>query len=72
MSNYARNYARVFEPGVQGEHKVSRGFVPTLTQLAHFLAENPFEQSIAQFIEHEKQNVLHYMDDVNRHLPYKK
>ncbi|MCP3853051.1 MAG: N-acetyltransferase [Gammaproteobacteria bacterium] len=66
------NKLSVFEPGAQGEHKVSRGFVPTLTQSAHFLAENPFEQSIAQFIEHEKQNVLHYMDDVNRHLPYKK
>ena len=62
----------VFEPGAQGEHKVARGFVPTVTRSAHFLMENPFKQSIDRFIEHEKNNVLHYIDDVKQHLPYKK
>ncbi len=26
-----------FEPGTQGEHKVPRGFVPTLTSSAHYI-----------------------------------
>lgn len=62
----------VFEPGAQGEHKVSRGFVPTLTHSAHFLMENHFKQAIDNFIDHEKKNVLHYINDVNQHLPYKR
>lgn len=66
------NKLAVFEPGAQGEHKISRGFVPTLTRSAHFLMHNPFEQSIVQFIEHEKANVLNYIDKINQHLPYKK
>ncbi len=66
------NNLAVFEPGAQGEHKVARGFVPTLTRSAHVLMQDHFKQSIMQFVEHEKNNVLHYIDDVNRHLPYKK
>ena len=33
-----RRIAR-FEPGTQGEHKVSRGFEPTLTWSAHYIAD---------------------------------
>ncbi len=66
------NKLAVFEPGAQGEHKVSRGFVPTLTRSAHYLMQSPFEQSIIHFVEHEKANVLHYIEDMNQHLPYKK
>ena len=66
------NKLAVFEPGAQGEHKISRGFVPTLTRSAHFLMHNPFEQSIVQFIQHEKANVLNYIDKINQNLPYKK
>ncbi len=61
-----------FEPGAQGEHKVARGFVPTLTRSAHFLMEDHFKQAIDHFVEHEKNNVLHYIKDVEQHLPYKK
>ncbi len=66
------NNLAVFEPGAQGEHKVSRGFIPTLTRSAHYLMENPFEQSIIKFVEYEKSNVLNYINEINQHLPYKK
>ena len=62
----------VFEPGAQGEHKVARGFVPTLTRSAHFLRHDHFSQAIKRFIEHEKENVFHYINNLNQHLPYKK
>ncbi len=61
-----------FEPGAQGEHKVARGFVPTLTRSAHFMPQDHFKQAIEQFIAHEKTNVFHYIDEVMQHLPYKK
>ncbi len=65
------NNLAIFEPGAQGEHKVSRGFIPTLTRSAHYLMENPFEQSIIKFVEYEKTNVFNYIDHINQHLPYK-
>ena len=61
-----------FEPGAQGEHKVARGFVPTLTRSAHFMRHEHFKQAIEHFVEHEKNNVLAYIEDINQHLPYKK
>lgn len=66
------NNLSVFEPGAQGEHKVSRGFIPTLTRSAHYLMQDHFKQSLEQFVAHEKQHVLNYIDEINQHLPYKK
>ena len=60
-----------FEPGAQGEHKIARGFIPTLTKSSHFLSEPHFKASIEQFIQHEKTNVKHYIQQLNEHLPYK-
>ena len=61
----------VFEPGAQGEHKVSRGFVPTLTQSAHWIKDEAFKQPIKHFCEQEQQHIAHYMEQVNKHNPYK-
>ena len=33
---------QLFEPGTQGEHKISRGFVPVDTWSAHWLARPEF------------------------------
>ena len=34
----SRGNLDAFDPGTQGEHKLARGFEPTLTQSAHWLA----------------------------------
>jgi predicted N-acyltransferase len=59
-----------FEPGTQGEHKVPRGFVPTLTQSAHFIADARFAAAIRDFAEREAVGVDDYAAAVNEHLPY--
>jgi len=66
------NKLSIFEPGAQGEHKVARGFIPTLTRSAHYLLQDHFKQSIKQFIAHEKSSVLEYIEAMNQHIPYKK
>ena len=38
-SSASSGASRRFEPGTQGEHKVSRGFEPALTWSAHYIAE---------------------------------
>ncbi len=61
----------LFEPGAQGEHKIARGFLPTLTQSSHWLTENPYQQNIKKYTEHERQAIAGYIQDCNRHSPYK-
>ncbi|HVH83033.1 MAG TPA: peptidogalycan biosysnthesis protein [Steroidobacteraceae bacterium] len=65
-----RGIAR-FEPGTQGEHKVSRGFEPQLTWSAHFIADRQFRAAIAQYLEREGAAVESYSLEVQEHVPYR-
>jgi len=59
-----------FEPGTQGEHKVPRGFVPTLTRSAHYIADPRFAAAIRDFARREARGVDNYAAAVNEHVPY--
>lgn len=62
----------LFEPGTQGEHKISRGFVPEQTWSAHWLAHPEFFSAIGDYLEQERRHVERYMDAVDAHSPYKR
>lgn len=66
-----RHGLRHFEPGAQGEHKVSRGFVPTATTSQHWIPHEQFRAAIAEFLNRERQGVLQYMESLQEHLPFK-
>jgi predicted N-acyltransferase len=59
-----------FEPGTQGEHKIARGFEPSATFSAHWIADRRFNRAIGQYLAEETRAVEAYMDDVRQHLPY--
>ena len=59
-----------FEPGTQGEHKVPRGFVPTLTSSAHDIVDMRFSAAIRDFAVREARGVDRYAAEVNEHVPY--
>jgi hypothetical protein len=59
-----------FEPGTQGEHKVPRGFVPTMMNSAHFVADPRFAEAIRDFARREARGVDRYAAAVNEHVPY--
>ena len=61
-----------FEPGTQGEHKISRGFVPVATWSAHWLSHPQFAAAIDDYLDRERDYIDEYMDAVNRHVPYRK
>jgi predicted N-acyltransferase len=61
-----------FEPGTQGEHKVSRGFEPTLTWSAHFIANRRFRAAIEDYLEREGASVDAYAEEIQTHVPYKR
>jgi len=65
-----RGLAR-FEPGAQGEHKVARGFLPTQTLSAHWLADERFAEAIARHLEHERAGMRQYMQEMQGHSPYR-
>jgi predicted N-acyltransferase len=53
--NFASNRrSPVFEGGAQGEHKMARGFLPTRTWSAHWLAHPAFADAIERFLAREK------------------
>ncbi len=60
-----------FEPGTQGEHKVSRGFEPTLTRSAHHIVDSRFRAAISDFLHREARMVDEYAAAVQRHVPYR-
>jgi predicted N-acyltransferase len=59
-----------FEPGTQGEHKVPRGFVPTMTHSAHYIADPRFAAAIRDYAQREARGVDSYAAAVNEHVPY--
>ena len=62
---------QIFEPGTQGEHKISRGFIPVNTWSAHWLAQPEFLSAIDRFLDAEGRQIDRYVDAVSDHLPYK-
>jgi len=66
-----KNGIKRFEAGAQGEHKLSRGFLPTPTWSAHWLAHPEFYKVIAEFLQHEHKGMQDYMDVLGEHSPFK-
>ena len=62
---------QVFEPGTQGEHKISRGFVPVSTWSAHWLARPEFFAAVADYLDEEARHVDRYIQSVDAHSPYR-
>jgi hypothetical protein len=60
-----------FEPGTQGEHKISRGFVPVASWSAHWLAQPEFFAAVGRYLKEEKRHVDQYMAAVDIHSPYR-
>lgn len=60
-----------FEPGTQGEHKISRGFVPTATWSNHWLANSEFDHALADLLQREENHVDAYIRELSAHLPYR-
>ena len=59
-----------FDPGTHGEHKLARGFEPTLTHSAHWLAHPGFAAAIGRHLERERAAVDDYVAAVSSHLPF--
>lgn len=61
---------QLFEPGTQGEHKIARGFEPTLAFSSHYIREPRFRQALAEHLQWERQAVDDYAAQVRAHTPF--
>lgn len=60
-----------FEPGTQGEHKLSRGFRPVETWSAHWLARPEFFAAVGNYLDEEAQHVDRYIEATSAHSPFR-
>lgn len=62
----------VFEGGAQGGHKLARGFLPSTTWSAHWLAHPGFARAVDEFLEVESRGIAQHLDELNESSPFKR
>lgn len=60
-----------FEPGAGGEHKIARGFVPSVVHSAHWIADPAMRQLLQRHLAVQRREVSAYREDAARHLPFR-
>jgi len=60
-----------FDAGAQGEHKLIRGFEPTITHSWHYLVHEGLRDAVAGFLQEERLGVLAYAEQARDMLPYR-
>lgn len=60
-----------FDPGVQGEHKIQRGFHPVFTYSNHWILDSRFNEAIKLFLQREDEHIATYQSAAEKFLPFK-
>ncbi len=67
----ARGLKKV-EAGAQGAHKLLRGYMPTATYSAHYIAHPGLRRAVADYLGREREAVSEHIEELAEHGPYKK
>ncbi|MFM2161635.1 MAG: hypothetical protein RLZZ383_1147 [Pseudomonadota bacterium] len=59
------------EAGAQGEHKIARGFQPTLLRSAHRIVHPGLDRAVAEFLVREAAQLEEVAEALEAHLPYR-
>lgn len=60
------------EAGAQGEHKLARGYTPTITYSAHYIAHSGLSDAIGNYLAQEREHVSMENEYLLSHAPFKK
>ena len=66
------NNIKFFDPGVQGEHKIRRGFEPRLSNSYHYIVKEDFRNAIDSFCKEEYRSIEQYLTACDEYTPIKK
>jgi len=61
-----------FEPGAGGEHKLPRGFEPTLTHSLHWLADRRLDGAVRDFLSHEVAAIEQHVKEGRLGSPFRR
>ncbi|MDC3375512.1 GNAT family N-acetyltransferase [Gammaproteobacteria bacterium] len=67
-----KNNIKYFDPGVQGEHKIRRGFEPRLCNSYHYVIKEDFRKAIDSFCIEEYKSIEQYLMACEKYTPIKK
>jgi uncharacterized protein len=67
----AHGLARV-EAGAQGEHKLARGYLPSATHSAHWIADPGLRRAVARYLTEERKAVAEHREMLAEYGPYRK
>ena len=62
----------VVEAGAQGEHKLSRGYLPETTRSAHYIADTGLRRAVADFLVRERRAVLNAETELESLGPFRR
>ncbi len=62
---------QLFEAGAQGEHKIQRGFRPSLTLSAHRIMDPNLREPIDRFIQDERAMIQEAIQELDRKSPFR-
>ena len=62
---------KIVEAGAQGEHKISRGYVPTLTYSNHWIKQKEMRIAINDFLVEEEKIINQNIEYLSQRIPYK-
>ncbi len=63
---------RRVEAGAQGEHKLSRGYLPSATHSAHYIADPGLRRAVASYLERERAYVAAVGEELAEHGPFRR
>jgi predicted N-acyltransferase len=63
--------ARV-EAGAQGEHKISRGYMPVTTYSAHYIVDPGLRRAVADYLKHERVHIAVEVEELAEWAPFRK
>ncbi len=59
------------EAGAQGEHKLARGYLPTPTYSAHWIADPRFRVAVDDYLRHERAQTEEDIELLGAHSPFR-
>lgn len=59
------------EAGAQGQHKLARGYMPSHTYSAHWIANESFREAVDNFLTNERRYVDEEIDYIAEHGPFR-
>ncbi|MDA9799836.1 GNAT family N-acetyltransferase [Gammaproteobacteria bacterium] len=65
-----KNNLKFFDPGVQGEHKIRRGFQPHLSSSFHYFLREDFGEAVSDFCKSERAQIENYIEACKSYTPF--